>query len=330
MNGGRRGENDDQPDRCGSASSFVLLIPSVSIVVYPFSAGLTSCFSPLPTWLVLWYLGIHSIHLLAARHRPANRNRALLINFLLACLFAGQLLGLELEWLCGQKWFRITALWSPIAFFWWAYLWAGSTLHVYYPRDFSFDSRLIHLEERLFKQPSLWLASSQRPWLTDLLHFLYNTYYAYTPLIGLYLHVNGRIPEFQSATFAVIFGYALCYAFFPFMPVFGPRWGLVQAGLLPQSKSRLTGGWMTRVTNAIMWGGPAHKGCAMPSAHSSTGMVFLIWSWRLWGVEGGIPATLVVAGMMVGAVYGRYHYVIDMVVGGILGTLCVLAADWVI
>ncbi len=285
--------------------------------------------SSLPTWLVIGYLVIHSLYILAARYRPARAGRVLLVNSLLLVLFLAQLLTLHSEALWGESWFRMTVLWPPIAFFWWAYLWAGHTLHVFYLEGVSFDGALIRLEARFFNQPSLWLASGRPPWLTDVFHFLYNTYYAYTPILALYLHINGRINEFQSMSFAVILGYALCYSFFPLLPVWGPRWGLVVAGLLHESERCLTGGWMTRATNAIMYEGLAHKGCAMPSAHSSTGVVFLVWCWRIWGPAGGLSAILIVAGMAFAAVYGRYHYVVDIIVGAALGALCVLVADWV-
>ena len=52
-----------------------------------------------------------------------------------------------------------------------------------------------------------------------------------------------------------------------------------------------------------------------------------VWCWRLWGVWGGAPALVVVAGMGLGSVYGRYHYVLDLVVGALLGLAAVWLAD---
>jgi len=284
--------------------------------------------SSLPTWLVIGYLVVHSLYILTARYRPAHAWRILAVNLLLLVLFLAQLSALASEAPSRQTWFRITVLWSPIVFFWWAYLWAGVTLHAYYPESVSFDASLISLEARLFGQPSLWLARGQPPWLTDLSHFLYDTYFAYTPILALYLHIEGRLQEFQSMSFAVILGYALCYSLFPHLPAWGPRWGLVVAGLLEESERRLSGGWMTRMTNSLMYEGLAHKGCAMPSAHSSTGVVFLVWSWRIWGPSGGLPAAVIVAGMAFAAVYGRYHYLVDVIAGAALGVFCLLVADW--
>ena len=72
--------------------------------------------------------------------------------------------------------------------------------------------------------------------------------------------------------------------------------------------------------------GVAHKGGAMPSAHSSTAVVFVFWCWRIWGPEVGVFALTVATGMWLGAVYGRYHYVIDILAGGVLGILSVTLA----
>jgi membrane-associated phospholipid phosphatase len=286
--------------------------------------------STLPTWLVISYLVIHSIYILAARYPPPNRWRLLFIDCLLALLFIVQLSTLDSPSLWEKRWFRITVLWSPLVFFWWAYLWVGHTLQVLYPEGVSFDNSLIRLEAKLFGQPSLWLARGRPAGLTDLFHFLYDTYFAYTPVLALYLHIHGGVGEFQSMSFAVILGYAICYTFFPQLPTWGPRWGLVVAGLLNESERCLSGGWMTRATNALMFEGLAHKGCAMPSAHTSTGVVFLVWCWRIWGVAGGFPAIVIVTGMAFAAVYGRYHYLMDILVGAALGVICVLAADWLI
>ena len=77
--------------------------------------------------------------------------------------------------------------------------------------------------------------------------------------------------------FAVMLGYALGYSLSALIPVWGPRWGLVAAGLLESSEQKLQGYWVTRFIDAIMYGGIAHKGAAMPSMHSSTAVVFLFW-----------------------------------------------------
>ncbi len=275
--------------------------------------------------LAIAYLLIHSGMVLLASHRPRSSRRILLTNLLLIACFV-ILLGASPEWQesSGLRFFR---LWAPMIFFWWAYTWAGHTLHLFYPSDLSLDPMLIRLENRWIGQPSLWWARYGSPWLTELFHGFYVTYYLYTPALGVYLYAQGRFRDFEAMVFAVMLGYALGYSLSALIPVWGPRWGLVAAGLLNRSEQKLRGYWVTRFIHAIMYGGLAHKGAAMPSMHSSTAVVFLFWCSRLWGIEGGVLAGIVVVGMGVGSVYGRYHYVADVLCGAALGMLSVWIAD---
>ena len=283
--------------------------------------------SALPYWVAIAYLALHTVYVLTADFKPRPLVRIVITNVALAAGFLAILQFLDSAEAWSHRWFRFLALWSPVVFFWWAYLWNRWTLHAYYPPEFSFDPALIRLEGRLFGQPSLWSAAKERPWLADLLHFLYNTYYLYTFALGAYLHTTGRLRDFQAMTFAVILGYALLYCFFPFLPVWGPRWGLVSAGLLPADRQRLKGGWITRLTTWFMFEGPAQKACAMPSAHASTAVIFAVWTWRIGGPELGLAAAVIALGMAVGAIYGRYHYLLDILVGAAVGTACLLLAD---
>jgi membrane-associated phospholipid phosphatase len=127
-------------------------------------------------------------------------------------------------------------------------------------------------------------------------------------------------------SFAVLFGYLVSYTFFAITPAEGPRWALVSEGLLPASEQRQIGYWLTSFVEKIMYG-VAHQGGAMPSAHSSTAVIFFVWCWRIWGPEVGVLALLVAVGMWLGAIYGRYHYAIDIIVGGLLGVLSLIFAD---
>ena len=276
--------------------------------------------------LAIAYLLIHSGMVLLASHRLRSSRRILLTNLLLIACFVILLPGASPQWQESSG-LRFLRLWAPMIFFWWAYKWAGHTLHLFYPADLSLDAMLIRLENRWLGQPSLWWARHGSPWLTELFHGFYVTYYLYTPALGAYLYAQGRFPEFEAMVFAVMLGYALGYSLSALIPVWGPRWGLVAAGLLKSSEQKLRGYWATRFIHAIMYGGIAHKGAAMPSMHSSTAVVFLFWCSRLWGIEGGIFAGIVVVGMGVGSVYGRYHYVADLLCGAALGVLSVWIAD---
>ena len=268
-------------------------------------------------WLCVAYLVAHSLLLALGRQRPERLFQLLLAN---AALIAG----LVFISLSNSLFLR---LWSPILFFWWAYTWAGHTLSSIHPPEYSLDAKILRLEERFLGQPSLWWARGKRPWLTELMHFFYFSYYLYTPILGVFLYLAGRLREFESMAFAVLSAYAISYLFFALTPTVGPRWALVENGLLETSEQRLDGYGFTRLINYIMYCGPALKGGAMPSSHSSTAVVFLVWCWHVWGVWGGAPALIVVVGMWFGSVYGRYHYVLDVLCGALLGFAAVWLAD---
>jgi membrane-associated phospholipid phosphatase len=279
--------------------------------------------------LAIAYLGIHSGMILLASHRPQRPGRILATNLVLIVCFVPLLLSATPE---RQGWAGLLflRLWTPVVFFWWAYTWAGHTLGLFYPSNLSLDPLLIRLEKRWLGQPSLWWARYGSAWLTELFHGFYVSYYLYTPVLGIALYAQGRFREFEAMAFAVMFGYAVGYSLSALIPVWGPRWGLVAAGLLESSEQKMRGYGITRAVNSIMYGGVAHKGAAMPSTHSSTAVVFLVWCSRLWGVEGGVLAGILVVGMGVGSVYGRYHYVADILCGAALGVLSVWIADRVV
>jgi membrane-associated phospholipid phosphatase len=220
---------------------------------------------------------------------------------------------------------RGALLWVPVAYFLWCYRWSGWTLHAIFPPEFTLDAALIAFEN-LFGQPALWLARGRSRLTTETLHAFYVSYYLYTALIGIYLHARRRYADLEEMTCAILIGYAVSYVVFALLPLWGPRWALVDAGLLPIGERRLVGYGITTWINGIQWDGMALKGGAMPSSHTSTGVVFLYWCWRLWGRRGGIPATVVVAGMALGALYGRYHYVTDVTAGALLAYAAIVVA----
>jgi membrane-associated phospholipid phosphatase len=139
-------------------------------------------------------------------------------------------------------------------------------------------------------------------------------------IVGIYLQKENRIFDFQEFSFAVNLGYLISYILFPLVPLHGPRWSLVDAGLLAPSEQLQKGFCVTRLTNQIMFKGLALKGGAMPSAHSSTAMIFLLWCWEIWGLAGGMIGIILAVGMGIGAIYGRYHFLTDVLVGALLGT----------
>ena len=283
--------------------------------------------SLVPLVLPIVYLAIHAL-LVGVSRRLTGRDRirilltdaALAALFVLLCRFADHLAA------APHGWRRIILLWGPVVFFWWAYLWSRPTLTAVHRPEFRIDPWLIRMEARI-GQPSLNWARRGNRWVTEAFVFFYATYYLYTPILGLYLDLSGRTDQFQAMTTAVCLGYLVSYASFALFPAVGPRWSLEEAGLMRADERRMRGYGITAATNWLMFDGPALKGGAMPSSHSSTALVFLVWSWRTGDAVLAAVALPVVLGMCLGAIYGRYHFVSDVLAGLLLGLVAILAAD---
>ncbi len=283
----------------------------------------------LPNVLPLIYLVAHSA--LAAVSRGLDRRRKARILAVNAALIATMALPVAWSGALGAiplGWGKFLWLWSPLIFFWCAYLWNKPLLTAVHPEGRTIDPWLMRVDERFFGQPSLRWARRGGRWATEILHAFYVGYYLYTPVIGVWLHVGRPPAEFQAMAFAVCLGYLVSYLLFVLVPAHGPRWALVERGLLPPSEQRRPGFAVTRFVHRLMYDGPALKGGAMPSSHSSTAVVFLVWSWRLGGPEAGVVAVVLVVGMWIGSIYGRYHYVGDVVAGALLGLAAVLLGDY--
>lgn len=253
--------------------------------------------------------------------------RALLINLLLGSVFLVTSQQLPADADSYSSLGRLFLLWAPLIFFWWAYLWAKKTLHSIHPPDRRLDEWLIDVEARL-GQPSLWWARRGNRATHELFNAFYFSYYFYTPAVAIYLHLTERLSQMQAMTAAVCLGYLVSYTLFALLPAVGPRWSLCDEGLLSSREQELQGFGLTRFINWMMYRGPAHKGGAMPSSHSSTAVIFIIWSFRAWDGPGLVIALFLVLGMWVGSVYGRYHFVTDLLVGALLGLLSVWVADY--
>lgn len=277
----------------------------------------------LPIVLALAYLAVHMIFLLTARHPPRQRLRLLAWDALLAAALAALLVASAGSGFVPE----FLRLWGPVVFFWWAYLWAGRVLHVYHAPGRCWDGPLIRWEGRLLGQPSRWMARYGGRLTAEAMHLFYASYYLYTPVVGTALHLRGRLNDFESMSFAVLLGYLVSYSCYTLIPVWGPRWGLLEEGLIEGGRPALKGYAVTAFMNRLMYQGPAHKGGAMPSGHASTAVIFAVWCGRLWGWEGLAAGWLIAVGMMVSSVYGRYHYVADVAAGALLGWLALLLSD---
>ncbi len=149
-------------------------------------------------------------------------------------------------------------------------------------------------------------------WLNELMSFAYVSYYFQLPVAaGLFIALR-KWNSLEKTILSASITFYICYILFIFFPVAGPRFYLSDQYYLP-----LIGPLFTPLSQKIIeiWG---FEGAAMPSSHCA---VALVVAWRIARDLPGlaIPAILLLILLCVGTVYGRYHYLTDVLFGLIIG-----------
>jgi membrane-associated phospholipid phosphatase len=187
----------------------------------------------------------------------------------------------------------------------------------------SFDPWLIGLESQLFGfQPSLaWSEAWPWPWFHELMEFAYFTYYFYAPGVLLLVWLGRGLPDQERWPAARAFirdlsaTMLLCYSLYTFMPAWGPKFFSREPIDVP--------GWLfTEIMHSIHANG-AILGAAFPSSHVAGSMMGWWHVWK-WFPRLRFTATLAWVLLCAATVYCRYHYVVDVIGGLLLGTLVLL------
>ena len=178
-----------------------------------------------------------------------------------------------------------------------------------------FDMTVISWETRLFGgQPAIsWALAWPARWLSESLHAAYLAYYGIIFSIPAGLWLARRREEFSEAVFALMLTFVACFVCFIAFPVEGPRY--LWPGTAPDGPVR-------RITLALLES-RSSPGTAFPSSHVAVATAQTLLGWRYFGWRGLLllPLTL---GLAAGAVYGGFHYAVDVLAGAVFGVLMAL------
>jgi membrane-associated phospholipid phosphatase len=183
-----------------------------------------------------------------------------------------------------------------------------------------FDGLVQAWEHQLFgHQPSTtWAAQWPSLALSEILHGAYLAYYPVIYGVPAILFFRGRLDAFRDTLFALMLTFVLAYLVFIVFPVQGPRY------LFPAPGGALADGPLYRLTHAVLEGGSS-QGAAFPSAHAAVAVVQAVNAHR--HLPRALPLlVLILAGICAGAVFGGFHYAVDMVAGVGLGLLAASVA----
>ncbi len=191
---------------------------------------------------------------------------------------------------------------------------------IYFPFENSLDPALIRLEQWLFGfQPSIeWSRAWPWPWFHELMEFAYFTYYflaaAYVWLLmrAPGLEAEPRWDALRDFVRDLSVTMLICYTFYTLFPAWGPKYfrlGFIEVG----------GGPFTAIMRHIHENG-AILGAAFPSSHVAASLVPWWHTWTRFPRHRWWMTTLFVL-LCMSTVYNRYHYVVDVIAGLLLGAL---------
>nr|MBN2277884.1 phosphatase PAP2 family protein [candidate division Zixibacteria bacterium] len=202
----------------------------------------------------------------------------------------------------------------PAVLFTFFYRETGGLMHLIFP-DF-LDYQLTGLERSFFgDNPTLWLDRNLlNVWLTEILSLTYFLYYPMIPVFLLMAFIKKEYLVIEKSLAAICLTFFICYLIFIFYPIEGPRYFFAEKYI-----NSISGPIFRPMVELVQAKGSVHGG-AMPSSHFGEALVMLIFCLKYYK-KAAIIFLVIDIGMALGTFYGRYHYVSDVIVGGIIGSV---------
>jgi membrane-associated phospholipid phosphatase len=161
-------------------------------------------------------------------------------------------------------------------------------------------------------EPTVWAERFVHPWLTDAFTVCYWLFYVLGPLMGLLLYLRGNRAVFRHTMVTIVFCLYLGYVGYVAWPASAPRLFIPEAYSIHLHGSPILD--TTRDSMAVV---PLTAHGAFPSIHCAVALLALILAWRYlhWFFWVQLPFAV---GLIVGTVYLRHHWVVDILAGFVL------------
>jgi len=215
---------------------------------------------------------------------------------------------------------RFARHWYPLPLYIFLFEELQGLVHMVFPGWL--DRWLIEFDYRFARvHPSVWLARFSNPALNDFMQFAYMTYFLFLSILPAILYAERKHFAFWNVMVSTAAAHYSVYVIAVLLPVESPYYSLASIQTRP-----LTGGGATALIEFIERFGRVH-GAAFPSAHVAGSMVAICASWRYrrWLFWTCLPFF---ASMCVATVYGRYHYIADVLAGIVVAGIGFLAGNW--
>lgn len=216
------------------------------------------------------------------------------------------------------------ATWLPVVPQWlrrWAPLLSLLFLYTELPlliraagHDSFLDPTVVRWEGAIFGgQPAIeWAAARPSMLLSELLHVAYLGYYPIIFVVPAFLALRSRKHDFSEAVFVLLLTFTVCFVAFVVFPVAGPRYLWTSRADAVAGPARQFTVWLLESRSS--------RGTAFPSSHVAVATTQSILAVTYFGHR-GILVAVVSALLALGAIYGGFHYAIDVVAGIVVGAV---------
>jgi membrane-associated phospholipid phosphatase len=175
-------------------------------------------------------------------------------------------------------------------------------------------------------EPTVWAQRFIHPALTDIFTFCYWLFYLHGPLLGLLLYVKGDRRAFRYTMVSVMICLYVGYFGYVAFPAVPPRYAIPQL-----YSTTLHGSPILDYTREAIAAVPLTSRGAFPSLHCAVTLLSLLLAFRFlrWFFWVQLPFA---TGLVLGTIYLRHHWAIDILVGFALAIVMYRAGpafeDW--
>ena len=179
------------------------------------------------------------------------------------------------------------------------------------------EQRLLAIDQRLFPRIAS-TSGTERTRVGLLLEMSYLSCYPLVPLGLLVMYLTGQRQHVAAFWFVVLVATYICYAITPFVPALPPRSLVTNPSVAPPvNKGRSFNRWILRH-------GSIHA-ISFPSAHVASAFAVALVLLR-YSLSAGIIFLFIAIAISLGAVIGRYHFALDVILGAVLAFIVFLAS----
>ncbi|MBI3005908.1 MAG: phosphatase PAP2 family protein [Ignavibacteriales bacterium] len=188
-----------------------------------------------------------------------------------------------------------------------------------------YDQLFISIDRWMFGvHPTEWLYQFSHPVITEILQVGYFSYYLLFIILGVEIYRRFPIKEFDHAAFMIVHGFYLSYLGYFLLPAVGPRFVLHE---FSQMNVELPGLFLTETLRSIIDAGESIpknipnpvdfvQRDVFPSGHTQLTLIVLVQAFQRKLNSRWLLLSLGTL-LIIGTVYLRYHYVIDVIAGAV-------------